>query len=268
MGLLDELTIDREKLRGAAGGMAPLVQPVELRRTERVFFVGGKLPARETLETVFDSFCLAPVELFYISFGGIDTFDAGVALTRQLKKNFSAPIYASIASPLPAALVERAYAAGVDYLELPFPCPTESSRAAAVWQTLTHARTVFPSWSVVALLPAGKVPVRESMAAIDQLLAAGVVPLPRLSPPADAEGEERLLQAVSHLLGQLQRCRVSWKPLLPIFEILLPVAAPRPKRVAGGLLERFHVSASRATADLRRLLRTRAVEDSFESAGL
>lgn len=267
------MTIDQQRLKSLIARPVRPAAPQELRREGSVFFVGGELPARETLETVFESHCQAPAELFCVSFASLDTFHRGEELARLLKKNFSAHLLGVFAYPPPPHLVERAYVAGVDLIDIPLVVFDEGlSRERRLGReeclaALAHARTVFPRWSTVSTLLAGEEATCSTIAGIDSLVASGVLPLVGLSPRAGHYRTEEIALLFAHLAAAWRRARAVVKPLQPLIDLSTPLAAP-PKGIVSRFFERVYDAKLRASSDLRRHLRVRQVEESFESAGL
>lgn len=60
----------------------------ELRRLDQIFLVTRELPLQPTLETIFESDCQKPADLFWQRFATAEAFLRGEELVRQLKKNF------------------------------------------------------------------------------------------------------------------------------------------------------------------------------------
>ena len=268
------MNTDKTRLREL---IAHPVQPAlvdELRRDGNLFFVGGELPVRQTLETVFDSHCQVPAELFHVAFGGLDTFHRGEELARQLKKNFSTHIVGRIDFPAPAYILERAYAAGVDILDLPLHVfdpaiarerGLERDRRLAA---LEAALPVFPRWGVASTLMAGEEPPCVTCRGIDELLAAGIVPLVELSPRAAHYPLDELVALFGHLAAGWKRHKVMTLPLQPLVGCLTPLVAARKAGILRGFIDKVHDRQLLASSDLRRSLRVKQVEQSFESAGL
>ncbi len=268
------MKINQKMLRELITRGVPLPSPGELRREANVFFVGGNLPERETLETLFESHCQAPAELFHLTFGDINSFHAGEALARVIKKNFNAHLVGRLDYPAPTCLIERAYAAGVDILDIPltvFDRALSRERGLAMEErlcTLESARAVFPKWGVAATLVAGEEPSCSTVAGIDALLAAGVVPLVTVSGRAALYPAEETAAIFTHLAGGWRKHKVTMMPLLPLVHLTTPLVDAKPRGLLRGFIDRIHDRQLLATSDLRRSLRVRQVEESFESAGL
>jgi len=268
------MKIDHKKLRELMARKLPASSPNELRREENVFFVGGNQPERETLETLFDSHCQCNATLFHLTFGDIDSFQNGETLARMIKKNFNAHVVGRLDYPAPPRLIERAYAAGVDILDIPLTV-FDRVRSGEGRYTLEEllgaidcARSVFPRWSVVSTLSAGEEPAGSTMAGIDALLALEVVPLVTLSDRAAHCAVEEVSELFAHLKNGWYRKKAVIKPLLPLIYLSTPLA---PARSRGGVRRIIDIIDDRrllATSDLRRILRVKEVEESFASSGL
>jgi hypothetical protein len=268
------MTIVQNKLRQLIARSAPPASADELRREENIFFVGGNLPVRDTLETLFDSHCQAPAELFHLTFGDLDNFHHGEALARVIKKNFNAHLIGRLDYPAPSYIIERAYAAGVDIIDIPltvFDRALSRERKLAMEErlrSLEHARTVFPRWSVVSTLVAGEESPCSTVAGIDALLSAGVVPLVTVSGRAAHYPAEEIVAIFVHLDAGWRKHKVTVKPLLPLLYLTTPLAPHSRRGVLRGFIDKVHDRRLLAASDLRRSLRVKQVEESFESAGL
>jgi hypothetical protein len=268
------MSIDQNKLRRlVARGTQPVSADV-LRREENVFFVGGNLPEKETLETLFDSHCQYPAELFHLTFGDLDNFHRGEALARVIKKNFSAHLVGRLDYPAPHHIIERSYAAGIDILDIPLTMFDRAlSREQGLemekrLQALDYARTVFPKWSVVSTLMAGEEPSCSTVAGIDALLANDIIPLVAISGRAVHYPAEEVVAIFEHLVAGWHRKKALVKPLLPLLYLTTPLAPPSSRGLLRGFIDKIHDRRLLAASDLRRSLRVRQVEESFESAGL
>uniref|UniRef100_A0A831TWC9 Methylenetetrahydrofolate reductase n=1 Tax=Geobacter metallireducens TaxID=28232 RepID=A0A831TWC9_GEOME len=258
------MVVDETKLRKLL--TTPVASPTsrDLRRDGSIFHVGGELPPQETLETIFDSHSLAPAELFHLTFGAPDTFSNGEALARLIKRNFSAHILGTMDYPASTPLLEQAYAAGIDIIQIPLGRPDQEERRAA----LLHARTVFPRWGVASTLPLGEVSIDATLAEIDDLLSHGIVPLLQPPPQTGLCGPEEAAAAYSHLAAAWRRFKVTLAPLLPLIALATPLVPKNQGGTLRGFINRLRDRRLLAASDLRRALRVRQVEESFESAGL
>lgn len=267
------MRIDQKKIRELVARTSPYSAD-QLRREENVFYVGGNLPERQTIETLYDSHYQSNAALFHLSFGDEEHFANAESLARMIKKNFSAHLVGRIDfSPSPV-LIERAYAAGVDILDIPLHAYDHARSAQHGWQpeerlrSLEHARAVFPRWSVVASLTAGIEPAGDTVAGIDALLEREIVPLVQLSEESASLPPEHLTRVFNHLQRGWQQKRVLLKPLLPLIFLTSPFVPAAPKGMLRGFIDSIEDRRLLASSDLRRLLRVKEVAESYESSGL
>jgi hypothetical protein len=262
------MKIDQNRLRELMSKPARTPSPDELRREENVFFVGGNLPEQETVETLFESYFQSHAALFHLTFGELGNFGNGEILARMIKKNFNAHLVARLDYPVPGHLIERAYAAGVDILDIPLLAADAAQFGSAAGDRLRAidaARSVFPRWSVVSTLTSGG-DEAATVAAIETLLERDVVPLVRLSPGGfTLEAASRIYRHLHH--GWCAR-KVLVKPLLPLIHVTTPLVPAAPKGILRGFIDSIEDRRLLATSDLRRLLRVKEVEESFASSGL
>lgn len=253
----------------AAKAKALIARPVtpavadELRREDNVFFVGGHLPPRQTLETLFESDCQSPAELFVFSFVESADFLQAEPLIRSIKRNFKGFLVGQFNSVPSRQLLEHAYAAGIDFIDIPLSGDRDSRLAA-----LHYAKTVFPRWSTISTLLAGVQAPSATVRDIDLLLADDILPLVAIGDGATRYPETEIAAIFEHLARGWRRRKVAVKPLRPLLCLTTPFAPPPKKGVVHGLFDKVNDARLRTTSDLRRLLRVREVEESFESAGL
>jgi hypothetical protein len=268
------MTVNRQKLRQLVGNPRAISGSGQLRREGKTFFVGGDLPVKETLETIFDSHCQEPADIFCLTVDSIDNFHRGEELARQLKKNFNSHVFGRFDFAAPAYIIERAYAAGVDILDIPlhvFDQATAAERGLAKGerlQALQDAQGVFPRWGVASSLTAGEEASCSTIRAIDFLADAGVVPLVELSPRASRYPEDEIAAIYNHLAQVWRKRKMVINPLLPVLHATTPLVAARPRGLIKGWIDRMQDRRLLATSDLRRSLKVRQVDASFDSAGL
>jgi hypothetical protein len=268
------MTFDSDKLKQLIAHEIKPAAPDELRREGNLFFVGGNLPERETIETLFDSHCLAPAELFHLTFGDLNSFHRGETLARVIKKNFNAHLVGRLDYPAPPYIIERAYAAGVDILDIPLIVFDRAlSRELGLareeqLRSLDSARAIFPRWSVVSTLVGGDESPCSTVAGIDALLSAGIVPLVTVSDRAAHYPVDEVAAIFAHLVAGWRKHKVTMKPLLPLLYLTSPLVPRSHRGVLRGFIDKIHDRQLLATSDLRRNLRVKQVEESFESAGL
>lgn len=267
------MTVDQQKLRQLLHKPASFPGAGELRRDGSVFFVGGNLPVKETLETIFESHCQQAAELFCLTIESLATFHLGEELARQLKKNFNTHVMGRLDFPAPAYIMERAYAAGFDLLDIPlhvFDQALAGERELEKEERLTalqSGQAIFPRWSVASTLMAGEEPPCSTVSAIDALVGRGIVPLVSLSARAGRYPQEEIAAVYCHLAAVWQKRKVTIKPLLPLVSVTTPLNI-RPKGILRGIVDKIYDRQLLATSDLRRSLKVRQVEASFDSAGL
>ncbi|GFO68134.1 hypothetical protein GMLC_17130 [Geomonas limicola] len=238
----------------------------ELRREANVFFVGGNLPERETLETLFESHYQENASLFHLSFGEPDDFGSGANLARLIKKNFNAHLLGRLDYPATAAVLERAYVAGVDILDLPLG-PGALEQVDARLSALEQARAIFPRWAVASTLVAGAEPTTLTRKKIDLLLEREVIPLLTLDRSAAITPEESS-ELFHYLTVAWRRSKALLKPLLPLIYLTSPLAPASARTGLRGFIDLIEGRRLLATSDLRRVLRVKEVEESFASSGL
>lgn len=268
------MTVDQQKLRDMITQPKTTFMAGALRREGNVFFIDGELPAKSSLEALFDSHCQSPAELFCIAFRNVSDFHCGEDLARLVKKNFSAHLLGRFRFPPSLPLMERAYAAGIDIIDIPlgvFDPDIARERALnreALLISLSNALTVFPRWSVVSTLDAGEEPPSSTRAGIDHLLAAGILPLVELAAPPAGRPASEIGNLFEQLAGSWRSRKATIKPLQPLIDVTTPLAPLKSKGVLKGLFDKVYEQKLLAASDLRRSLRVRQIEQSFESAGL
>ncbi len=262
------MNIDQNRLNSLAA------QPVRPAAAHELWRVGGELPVNETLETMFESYCTESTELFYLSFGALGTFNRGEDMARQIKKNFNVRLMGRLGYPAPLQVLERAYAAGVDILDIPFTSSElslpqgERLENTAVYQALLSARSVFSGWSVASTLPAGEGTPEAIINGIDLLLKGGIMPLVALSGDAVAVNAGGIAAIFDHLASGWKRYEVPVKPFLPLISYMTPLIPKKQAGIFRGLIDKLQDRRQLAASDLRRHLRVRQAEDSLDSAGL
>lgn len=267
------MNIDRNKLSELAARPRQAAAAHELRRDGSIFFVGGDLPVSETLETMFNSFCTESTELFYLSFGDLGSFPHGEEMARQIKKNFNVRLMGRL-DFLPAAqIMERAYAAGVDILDISINAAGQVScndlEKSDSYQSLLASKSIFPRWAVASTLQLNEAAPEIVVREIDILLRDGIMPLVAMSGQAAAARQGRVADIFEHLASGWKRYDVPLKPYLPLITHMTPLI---PKKQAGlfrNLIDRIQDRQQLVASDLRRHLRVQhAQEDSLDSAAL
>lgn len=269
-----EMTVDQQKLRKISTQPPRTFIAGALRREGNAFFIDGGLPAPSSLDALFESHCQSPADLFCITFTTIDVFSSGEELARLVKKNFSAHVLGRFEFLPSLSIIERAYAAGVDIIDIPLGiCAPEVAREPGLvgedlLPSMVCAQTIFPRWSVASTLVVGDEPLASIRAGIDYLLSNGILPLIQLS----EDGGDHTITEISAVFEHLWRgwCshRATIKPLQSLINLTTPFAPLKSKGLLRGIFDKVHDKKLLAASDLRRSLRVRQIEQSFESAGL
>lgn len=250
-------TIDHQKMHDMASKPSRPATAADLYREAHAFFVGGGLPVRETLETMFDSRCEEATDLFIVSFGAA-TLRQGVDMVMALKKNFSIRLMVHLEQAVPGDVFPQIYAAGADLMGIAGGEPEWHQAAVAA----------FPRWAVASTLFLDGTPSDVQVQQIDDLLHAGIVPLPRLCPQQSSGAEKEACTVLQYLVKSWRRHKVAVRPFAPVIvhgSPLVPSRKPGPLRT---LLDRFHERQQLVTSDLLRHLRVTAPADSLDSASL
>ncbi|RII28551.1 MAG: hypothetical protein CXR31_01330 [Geobacter sp.] len=268
------MIVDEQKLHTIIARPEPLPEPGTLSRAGKVFFVGGNLPVHETLETMFESFSMESTDLFHLSFGTHDDFFRGEEMARQIKKNFNVRLMGKIPYPAPAHTIERAYAAGVDMLDISAAdmdsaSPDERRSVRQDFRdSLAAAVRLLPRWSTASTLVLGAEPPATVMNDIDILLNAGVVPLVTLTTSASPYRSGDVAAVFAHLGSGWERHHATMKPFLPLISLTTPLVLAEKAGRLQSVINRIHDRHLLATSDLRRHLRVVPAKDSLDSAGL
>jgi len=260
------MDIDQKKLHELLKEPLQPASATELRRRDNVFFVGGELPVNETLETMYESFCMESTELFHLSFGAMSSFHRSEEMARQIKKNFHARLMGRLDHPASGPVLERIYAAGVDILDIPL--LRFGGGSSEKYAALLSAKPIFPRWSVASTLLAGEQPPLSTIQGIDALLKDGIVPLVALGSSLAGAAPEAVGEVFRHLAAGWESFEVPIQPFLPMIGFLTPLAPRDPSGLLRGLLDKFHDRRLLVANDLRRHLRVQRHEDSMDSAAL
>lgn len=266
------LTIDLHKLSRMFSVAHDVVQSDDLRREGRVFFIGANLPVYSTLETMYESYCQDSSELFHVTFGDSEKFEQNLEMVRQVKRNFSIRLMGRIGYHLSESQVERVYLAGLDMLDIPN-SSIESDRdvgdrRSALPAIFKTATATFTRWSVVSSIPAGQDTPQAAHDTIMELLRNGIVPLLDFTRKRDHWDEEKVCSSYRFLATEWHRYRVPLKPIMPLLKLTTPFVFADTAGYLRNVINKLDDRRILATSDLRRHLRTRGAEASFESAGL
>ena len=243
----------------------------ELRRQEGVVFIGASLPVLETLETMYESHCQNPSTLFYITFGNKTEWRNNLELVRQIKKNFSVRMVGRIDFELLEAHYEQVYLAGLDNVDIPMQvCSDTLTRIGSDrLSCFMNAGATFPRWALISSLHISDDDIhKELRGTIDMLLGRGIIPLLTISRNIGEDLRNEVTSHFGYLADAWQRYDVPIKPLLPLVQLMSPLESGETRGIIRGVIDRIHDRRILATSDLRRHLRTKEAEASFESAGL
>lgn len=241
--------------------------PEALHRDGRVFFIGGNLPMLETLQTMHDSYCQESTDLLYLSFGDAGWFSHNLEMSRIIKKNFSVRLMGHIERIVSKDEAEQLYLAGIDLLDIQEDIAILNEKS-MLNNSLERAASVFPRWAVSVSLDLSLASLDCLKRYVRQLLQAGIIPIVKIPEGHLAFREDEVKELFQTLADQWKEYAVPLRHFQPI----LRLSSPYVWRESGGMIRsavsRFHNRQQLAASDLRRHLRTKAAEASFESAGL
>jgi hypothetical protein len=242
----------------------------ELRRQGTVFFIGGSLPVLETLETMYESCCQESSGLFHVTFAGGEEIKGNLELVRQIKKNFSVRLMGRLSHTLPDMLFEQLYLAGLDVLDIPYKvfAGVKGTSVEDRMRDIVRACAIFPRWALTSSLQVNEMETPALRNAIDNLLSNGIIPLLNMPDQISAEAREDVIALFGYIADAWQRYEVPLKPLLPLIELTTPLESNKGGGFLRSAIDMFHDKRMLATSDLRRHLRTKEAEASFESSGL
>jgi len=262
------LTLDHDKLKHLLEKPFPDLSPEKLFRRDTVFFIGGSLPVYETLETMYESYCLESTDLFHVTFADREDLEHNLEMVRQIKKNFNVRLMGRINFEIPAPLVERAYLAGLDLLDIPNVVTDDAGGDNGRGLFAMSVARIFPRWSIVSSLVLGAMSADEVRRATDKLLALGVIPLPVVAGSTAELRAEEAAAVFEYVIKAWNRYDVAIRPLLPLVMLVAPLESSETAGFIRTVINRIQDRHLLATSDLRRHLRTSGAEASFESAGL
>lgn len=259
--LMTNLTIDKKRLSTLLKSNRQLPAADRLFRDNNVLFIGGELPIYQTLETMFNSFCMEATTLFYLTLGSQEALAPSLEMARQIKKNFHVRLMARLAAPADDATLERIYAAGVDNVDFYL---AEGPDA----ELPENVPGIFPRWGVAATLTLGAEDQAETIDKIGRLLHTGIVPLVEVSSMAASLSTEHIETVLHYLAAGWERNSVPIQAYLPLISVMTPLAQKKPAGVLRGFVDRLRDHQQLMGADIRRHLRVLPAENSLDSAGL
>lgn len=263
--------------------------------------VGKKaLSVREVVEIVHEAFEEGIAEFVQISLGYIEGEGHGIASLEPyitaIKKNFDTLLAVEAHPPDKDAWIDRTYAMGVDsiayHLDIYDPeifagiCPGKARHIGRdrYLDALHYAASIFPSGTVTSNLIVGLEPLESTKEGINHLTRMGVVPLLPIFKPLEGSDfgshkipdTEEIAPLFAHLYNAVKgnKINMSWSKHVSIF--ITPIEG----RYFSGDQAKLEVTlynlykskiggmATREIAKLRRRLKVREVEDSFDSSEL
>ena len=189
-------------------------------------------------------------------------------MVRQIKKNFNVRLMGRINFEIPAALLELAYLAGLDLLDIPRVVTGDAGGNNSRVRFTKNATEIFPRWSIVSSLAIGAMSADEVRRATDSLLASGVIPLPAVAGGSAGLRAEETAAVFEYVNRAWHRYDVAIRPLLPLVRLVAPLESSETAGFIRTVFNRIQDRHLLATSDIRRHLRTSGAEASFESAGL
>lgn len=260
----------------------------------------GPPPIEDVLETVRAAFDEGVAEFVYFNTAYYDADDGGIAFLapyiEAVRRHFDTLVAAQVHPPRETRWVDRTYAMGVDALsynlEL-FDADVLQKRCVGraryvgrdrYLEALARAGEIFPSGTVWSDLVVGVEPTAATLAGIDALAAASVVPVLAVfrpledGTPSDANGlaPAAIAPVLAHLFRAVRDrgINMGWMRDLAIGVTPLEArdAAGDGARLAVTMqhLTRLRIGAlaARNLARFRRRLRVKKVRDSFDAAHL
>ncbi len=256
---MTSLTTDKKRLADLLVSNRQLPAEDRLYRDGNVLFIGGALPPYQTLETMFNSFCMEATALFFLTLGSRETLPQGLEMARQIKKNFHVRLMARLASPVDETTLGQLYAAGVDNVDFYLEGPSA---------VMPESKGVFPRWGVAATLILGAEDAACTIDKIERLLQAGIVPMVEVSSKASTLSTEKVITVLDYLAGGWDRSSVPLQAYLPLIGAMTPLVQEKPAGVFRSIVARLRDRQQLVGSDIRRHLRVQQTENSLDSAGL
>lgn len=258
------------------------------------------LSVREVVEIVHEAFEEGIAEFVQMSIGFLEGEGHGLAslepYIKAIKKNFGTLLAVEAHPPATDAWIDRTYAMGVDsvsyHLDIYDPeifsriCPGKARHIGRerYLDALQYAASIFPSGTVTSNLIVGLEPFDSTIEGITHLTRMGVVPLLPIFKPLEGSDysrhnipeSEEIAPLYAHLYNTVKANKISmnWSKHVSIF--ITPIEG----RYFTGDDAKLEVTlynlyksklgsmATREIAKLRRRLKVREVEDSFDSSEL
>ncbi len=246
------------------------------------------MPAAAVLSVIQSAFEEGSADLVQLNMDFSDEADQGFSrlapLVEAIKKRFNTFVALKGFPPSDHNTIDLIYASGFDIIDFPLGGFAGTQRAKKmmtakqVHSALRYAAEIFPHGTVWADLVLGQQSHQRCKEEVDELTAAGIIPLIFLQRNGvEKPGKyQELLELAEHIDKAIQRNRLPLKWLYPTCRFLSPLDTrfftedPLQARLAVIPVYRSGIGkkASIGFAALRRKLRIRNVSDSFKSAGL
>ncbi len=263
--------------------------------------VGKKaLSVREVVEIVHEAFEEEIAEFVQLSMGFLEGDGHGIASLEPyitaIKKNFDTLLAVEVSPPATDKWIDRTYAMGVDsiayHLDIYDPeifariCPGKARNIGRdrYLDSLQYAASIFPSGTVTSNLIVGLEPFESTALGINHLTRMGVVPLLPIFKPLEGSdfGDHKIPESVeiaplyAHLYNAIKSNKISmsWSKHVSIF--ITPIegryftgdAAKREVTLYNLYKSKLGGIATREMAKLRRRLKVKEVDDSYDSSKL
>lgn len=263
--------------------------------------VGKKaLSVREVVEIVHEAFEEEIAEFVQLSMGFLEGDGHGIASLEPyitaIKKNFDTLLAVEVSPPATDKWIDRTYAMGVDsiayHLDIYDPeifariCPGKARNIGRerYLDSLQYAASIFPSGTVTSNLIVGLEPFESTALGINHLTRMGVVPLLPIFKPLEGSdfGDHKIPESLeiaplyAHLYNAIKSNKISmsWSKHVSIF--ITPIegryftgdAAKREVTLYNLYKSKLGGIATREMAKLRRRLKVKEVDDSYDSSKL
>lgn len=258
------------------------------------------LSVREVVEIVHEAFEEGIAEFVQLSLGFLEGEGHGIAFmepySTAIKKNFDTLLAVETQPPDKDSWIDKTYAMGVDsisyHLDIYDPdrfaniCPGKARHIGRdrYLDALQYAASIFPSGTVTSNLIVGLEPFESTIEGINHLTRMGVVPLLPIFKPLEGSdfsshkvpGTEEIAPIYAHLYNAVKgnKINMNWSKHVSIF--ITPIEgryftndqAKLEVTLYNLYKSKIGGMAAREIAKIRRRLKVREVEDSFDSSGL
>jgi hypothetical protein len=251
------------------------------------------IPVSDVVEVVRAAFDEGACELVYFNSAHFDAEDGGIGFlapyVEAVRRHFDTLVATQVHPPRTDRWIDHTYALGVDALSynLEIFDPDVLTRHCVgraryigrdrYLEALAHAARIFPSGTVWTDLALGLEPAESTIAGIDTLVAAGVVPVAAIvrgEHPVPDPGEVTAVLSHLHRAVRQRGINMGW-----VRDLALGITPLEARHFAGDgarlavtvqqlTRSRLGALAARGLARFRRRLRVRKVSESFDAAHL